>query len=60
MLQERLAAARELKYAQVYLETLEHMGSAIRLYEGFGFKRLAAPMGNTGHYKTDRWYLLKL
>ncbi len=60
MLQQCLSAARELKYTQVYLETLEHMGDAIRLYEGFGFKGLAAPMGNTGHHKTDRWYLLKL
>ncbi len=60
MLQQCLTAARELKFTQVYLETLEHMGNAIRLYEGFGFKRLPAPMGNTGHFKTDRWYLLKV
>lgn len=60
LLQECLEAARELRYTQVYLETLEHMGDAIQLYEGFGFKRLAKPIGNTGHFRTDRWYLLKL
>ncbi len=60
VLQECLNAARELKYTQVYLETLEHMGDAIQLYEGFGFERLPEPMGNTGHFRTDRWYLLKL
>jgi putative acetyltransferase len=60
MLQQCLSAARDLKYTRVYLETLEHMGDAIQLYEGFGFERLPRPMGNTGHFRTDRWYLLKL
>lgn len=60
MLQECLAAARELKYTEVYLETLDHMGDAIKLYEGFGFERLPKPMGNTGHFRTDRWYLRKV
>lgn len=60
MLETCLASAREMGYARCYLETLGTMTDAIRLYERFGFQRLQAPMGNTGHYRTERWYILRL
>ena len=55
-----LAAARELAYGTCYLETLEHMRAARRLYEAYGFQSLAAPMGHTGHFGCDNWYALDL
>ena len=52
--------ARERGYRWMYLETLTAMEAAQRLYEGFGFRRLGAPMGATGHFGCDRWYSLEL
>lgn len=55
-----LAAARELGYRQVYLETLAGMAQARKLYEAFGFRPLPTPLGNTGHHGCNSWYLLDL
>jgi putative acetyltransferase len=43
-------------YHQMYLETLENMHAARRLYEAFGFRPLAKPKGATGHFGCDAWY----
>jgi len=55
-----LQKARELGYTQCYLETLTGMDAAQRLYEKQGFERIAGPMGNTGHFSCDRFYLREL
>jgi putative acetyltransferase len=52
--------ARGRGYRRMYLETLTGMETAQRLYERFGFARLGAPMGATGHFGCDRWYALDL
>lgn len=43
-----------------YLETLAHMEAARALYKVFGFTPLAGPMGDTGHYKCNSWYIKAL
>ncbi|HJU40797.1 MAG TPA: GNAT family N-acetyltransferase [Tahibacter sp.] len=55
-----LDAARALGYRRCYLETLAGMHGAQRLYEATGFQRIAAPMGGTGHFSCDRYYLKSL
>ena len=55
-----LERARELGYRACYLETMSNMGAARALYEKLGFKRLARPIGNTGHYGCNSFYLLEL
>ena len=55
-----LAVARELGYQRCYLETLTGMDTAQQLYQSFGFEKLCAPLGNTGHFSCDRYYLLAL
>jgi len=55
-----LDAARALGHRQCYLETLLGMDAAQTLYERTGFRRLDAPMGSTGHFGCDRFYLLEL
>jgi len=55
-----LDAARSLGFRQCYLETLCGMTAAQKLYERNGFKRIAQPMGDTGHGGCDTFYLLKL
>lgn len=52
-----LETAKELGYKKCYLETLSHMHAAQKLYEKFGFKKLDKPMGNTGHFKCNCWYV---
>ncbi|MBB5014293.1 GNAT family N-acetyltransferase [Rehaibacterium terrae] len=60
MMSRCLAAARALGYRRCYLETLHGMDAAQKLYERTGFRRLDAPMGRTGHFGCNRFYLLDL
>ncbi|MDW8479643.1 MAG: GNAT family N-acetyltransferase [Xanthomonadales bacterium] len=55
-----LEAAREFGYRRCYLETLGTMWRAERLYREFGFRPLPGPIGQTGHFGCDRFYLLEL
>ncbi len=55
-----LSLAGEEGYRLAYLETLESMDDARRLYEKRGFLRRATPLGNTGHFGCNRWYELAL
>ncbi len=60
LLRHCLSKARELGYRQCYIETLHGMEVAQRLYESEGFRRIDAPIGNTGHFGCNRFYLLDL
>jgi putative acetyltransferase len=55
-----LAAARAAGYARCYLETLDRMADARRLYEQNGFAPLSGPMGDTGHSGCNGWYIRAL
>jgi putative acetyltransferase len=55
-----LEAARSAGYARCYLETMQSMERARRLYEAFGFRPLTAPEGATGHTVCNAWYALEL
>jgi GNAT superfamily N-acetyltransferase len=55
-----LEHARRLGYKRCYLETLTGMDSAQKLYEKHGFERIAAALGNTGHFGCNRFYLRAL
>ncbi len=43
-------------YRECYVETLDRMHQARRLYEAKGFRRLDARKGATGHFGCDVWY----
>ena len=60
MLGQCLRGAATLGYRQCYLETLERMPEARRLYTRYGFRELSGPMGNTGHNSCDRFFLIDL
>ena len=58
MMERCLQAARGFGFARCYLETLCGMDAAMRLYERSGFRRIDAPLGDTGHGGCNTFYLL--
>lgn len=60
MMTHCLAAAREIGFKRCYLETLSGMDAAMRLYERTGFRKIAGPMGATGHGGCNTFYLMDL
>ncbi len=60
MLKRCLDAARGRGYRRCYLETLSAMQEARQLYVQAGFRKLAAPLGSTGHSGCNQHYLLEL
>ena len=55
LLEVILEAARTAGYALCYLETLEHMDQARKLYRKYGFESIDQPLGNTGHSGCNSW-----
>lgn len=60
MLGQCLDVARRLGYARMYLETRQTMREARRLYERNGFAPVGKPIGHTGHFGCDAWYVRAL
>ena len=60
MLQRCLEVARAFGFRVCYLETIAAMTGAAKLYESAGFTRVAQPLGATGHFTCDRWYVRPL
>lgn len=55
-----LAFAKEVGFKKCYLETLEMMGNAQKLYNKVGFSYLDAPLGCTGHSSCPVWMMKEL
>lgn len=60
MMRRCLDAARRAGFSRCYLETLTGMDAAQALYLRHGFTRIDAPMGGTGHFSCDRFFLRNL
>jgi putative acetyltransferase len=60
MMQRCLDAARDFGFKRCYIETLTGMDAAQSLYRKHGFVPISAPMGGTGHFGCDRFFLLEL
>ena len=60
ILQHCLKDAKEFGFKRCYLETLQGMDAAVALYTKNGFAPLDAPMGNTGHFKCNAWFIKEL
>lgn len=60
VLEACLTAARQFEFRYCYLETFNTMALAMKLYARNGFEQIEKPLGNTGHFACDRFYLLKL
>lgn len=60
MIHQCLDKARNFGFSKCYLETMEYMKAAQKLYKKYGFNYLDGPMGNTGHYSCGVHMLLDL
>lgn len=60
LMQSCLDAARGHGFKRCYLETLTGMDAAQALYVKSGFTPLCAPMGGTGHFSCDRFFIREL
>ena len=60
LLEVILEAARTAGYTLCYLETLDHMDQARKLYRKYGFKSIDQPLGNTGHSGCNSWMVKAL
>jgi len=60
MMERCLDAARERHFGRCYLETLTGMDGAKSLYKRSGFVPLAEPMGGTGHFSCDSFFIREL
>ena len=60
LLQKCLAAAKELGYKKIYLETMPELTIAIPMYEKLGFTYLPAAQGSSGHTGCDVWMIKEL
>ncbi|KOO05459.1 GNAT family N-acetyltransferase [Vibrio nereis] len=55
-----LEFAKQQEFTSCYLDTLNTMTSAIKLYEHLGFEHLDQPMDGTEHNGCDVWMLKEL
>jgi putative acetyltransferase len=60
MLDQIICLASAMGYRQIYLETLTGMDAAQVLYRKMGFQQICHPLGNTGHFSCDHWFLKDL
>lgn len=60
LLEKSIRSAREFGYQEIYLESLPQFSNAVNFYTRLGFKRLAHPLGNSGHTTCSIWMLLSL
>lgn len=60
LIEKCMETAREKGFQQVYLETLDELHLALKIYAKFGFEYLKAPMGNSKHFGCGLWMLKKL
>jgi len=60
LLEHAESLARSLGYTHMYLESLASMTAALAMYKRNGFQQIPGPMGNTGHFSCDQFFLKKL
>ncbi|HNU87178.1 MAG TPA: GNAT family N-acetyltransferase [Ferruginibacter sp.] len=60
LLQKCIAAAKEMGYKKMYLETMPELTIAIPMYEKYGFTYLSSAQGSSGHTGCDVWMIKEL
>ncbi len=60
LIEKCLQQATEQGFSKIYLETLDELHFALKIYAKFGFEYLTAPMGNSKHFGCGLWMLKNL
>ncbi|MDQ3111436.1 MAG: GNAT family N-acetyltransferase [Bacteroidota bacterium] len=60
LMQMCIQLAKESGYRQLYLESFPELETAVGMYENAGFKKITAPMGNSGHHACTLWMIKEL
>lgn len=60
LMEKCIAAAKEMGYQKIYLETMPELTIAIPMYEKMGFAYLPAAQGSSGHTGCDVWMIKEL
>ncbi|MBC7418136.1 MAG: GNAT family N-acetyltransferase [Pedobacter sp.] len=60
LLEKSITSAQHFGYNEMYLESFPELFTAVSMYKKAGFKQLAAPLGNSGHFACNLWMLLVL
>ena len=60
LMEKCIGTARDIGYRQLYLESLPHFSKAVGIYEKLGFRKLAEPLGSSGHTTCNIWMILDL
>lgn len=55
-----LKQAKDYGFSRVYLETMNELKVALKVYERLGFSFLNGPMGNSGHFGCPLWMIRDL
>ncbi len=55
-----LEQARANGFSNVYLETMNELKAALKVYARMGFTYLQGPLGNSGHFGCPLWMIKKL
>ncbi len=55
-----LEQAKENGFSNVYLETMNELKAALKVYARMGFTYLDGPMGNSGHFGCPLWMIKEL
>ncbi len=60
MIERCLQQAKQQGFSRVYLETMNELKPALKVYERMGFTYLDGPMGNSGHFGCPLWMLKEI
>lgn len=55
-----LEQAKAQGFTKVYLETMNELKAALKVYKRMGFEYLSGPMGNSGHFGCPLWMLKEI
>lgn len=60
LMEQSIQSAIELGYQNMYIESLKEFGTAVRIYEKQGFKKLSKQIGKSGHPTCNIWMFKEL
>ena len=60
LMEKSIQSAKELGYADLYLESMPQFSRAVDFYNRLGFKQLKNALGNSCHTSCSIWMLLRL